>query len=146
MSPDAAAQTFGRAHTKAKEGAEIGLVLGGLGGVALAAAVLPVAGVIIAGGVLTGLLGGAAGGGILGTLIGLSVPENDARLVEREFHSGHTIVTVHVDGRYDEAVAILEQAKAREPIVSHHGRGRLEGLTGSPSATDGSGKAFVPQP
>jgi hypothetical protein len=142
LSREEDAQAFGRARTKA----EIGLAVGGLAGATLAGVVLPVAGFVIAGGVLTTLLAGAAGGGVLGTLIGLSVPEEDARLFERDFHAGHTMVTVHADGRYREAVAILERAKEWEPAPAHHGRHRLEGLTTSPSGSTGSGHAFVPEP
>jgi hypothetical protein len=140
------AQTFARAQTKARTAAEVGIAVGGLVGAALAGVVLPVAGTVIARGMLATVLGGAAGGGILGGLIGLSVPENDARILERDFHAGHTMVSVQVDGRYDEAVAIFERAKVEERKQPHHGRGRLEGLTDRPSASDGSGRAFVPEP
>jgi hypothetical protein len=142
LSRDPDAQDFGRARSKA----EIGLAVGGLAGAALAGVVLPVAGIVVAGGVLTTMVAGAASGGILGTLIGLSVPEEDARLYERDFHAGHTIVTVHADGRYDEAVAILERARQSEVTPAHRGRHRLEGLAASPSASTGSGHVFVPEP
>lgn len=142
----AEAQGFARARTKAATGAEVGLAVGGVVGAALVGVVLPVAGMVVAGGMLTALLGGAAGGGILGALIGLSVPEDDARLFERDFHAGQTMITVQVDGRHELAAAIFERALARESKLPHHGRGRLEGLTDRPSGSTGSGRAFVPEP
>jgi hypothetical protein len=80
--------------------------------------VLPAIGPVIAGGVLASVLASAAGaatvGGILGALIGLGVPENEARVYEREFHAGRTLVTVRADGRYDQIRTILRRHGARE--------------------------------
>jgi len=73
-------------------------------------------------GILTGAVTGMAGGGLLGTLIGLSVPEEDARAYEKEFHSGRTVVTVQAGDRAEVAEAILKRAReAPETIDLHPG-------------------------
>lgn len=148
------AQAFAPAHTRVIAGAEVGAVagvaLGSLAGIALGTVVLPGVGAVIAGGLLAGLLegvaAGATGGSLLGALIGMSVPEDEARVYEREFHSGQTLVTVRTSGRYDEAAAILKQAQERVPVVHQH-RSRLAALAeGGAESGDGAGRAFVPQP
>jgi hypothetical protein len=124
--------------TKAEEGAAAGAVagatVGGLVGAALATAAIPGVGLVIAGGLMAGVLGGAvtglASGGIVGALIGLNIPEDDARHYERAFHSGRTLVTVRADGRYEEAVAVL-RAAAEMSLASghHHAKGTLSRLS-----------------
>jgi hypothetical protein len=100
--------------TEAASGAAAGAVSGGiLGGVigAVASLLIPGLGPAIAGGILIATIGGvvigAATGGIFGALIGLGVPEEEARYYEGEFQSGHTLVTVRADGRQQEASNIL---------------------------------------
>src|SRR5579872_889403 len=95
-------------------GAVAGVVSGGIiGGVVGAAAALLVPGVgpAIAGGVLIAILGGvvfgAAAGGILGALMGMGIPEEEARYYESEFSSGRTIITVQTADRQQEATSIL---------------------------------------
>lgn len=142
--------------TKAEEGAATGAVagaaVGGLVGAALATVAIPGVGIVIAGGLMAGALGGAvtglAGGGIVGALVGLSIPEDDARHFARAFHSGRTLVTVRADERYEEAVAILRTA-AEKALTS--GRGHTHGVLGRLNATEGdtapgAGTAFSPQP
>jgi hypothetical protein len=46
---------------------------------------------------------------VLGALIGLGIPEDEAQFYDREFRSGRTIVTVRPHQRYDEAVDILHR-------------------------------------
>ncbi len=142
-------------HTKAEEGAAVGATagaaVGGLVGAALATAVIPGVGPMIAGGLMAGALGGAvtglAGGGIVGALIGLQVPEEEARGYEREFHSGRTLVTVRAHDRYEEAVAILCGAAEKSLLEGHsHARGSLSRLTGEDHPAPGAGSAFVPSP
>jgi hypothetical protein len=131
--------------TKAGEGAATGLAagaaLGGLVGAALATVIIPGVGPVIASGllaaVLTGAAAGAASGGMLGALIGLDVPEEEAHHYQREFHSGRSLVTVRAGERYDEAVAILQQAAEwQDPRAHHAGRlaERNEGDTGDPGS------------
>jgi hypothetical protein len=58
---------------------------------------------------LANAVGGAAVGGLLGALIGLGIPQEDARYYEEELHSGRTLITVLSEGRAAEAAAILVQ-------------------------------------
>jgi hypothetical protein len=138
--------------TKAGEGATVGTVagvtLGALLGAALATVALPGVGLVIAGGLLAGVFGGAVlggtGGSILGALIGLEIPEEEARHYEREFHSGRTLVTVRADGRYEEAIAILRRAQEHEPPNAAPGRGRLSEMAEAGAADVGG--SVVPRP
>jgi hypothetical protein len=59
-------------------------------------------------------IGVAAVGGALGTLVGLGVPEHEARYYEPELHAGRTLVSVRAPGRYEEASAILRRHGAAE--------------------------------
>jgi len=97
-------------------GAVAGVVSGGIiGGVVGAAAALLVPGIgpAIAGGILIAILGGvvfgAAAGGILGALMGMGIPEEEARYYESEFSSGRTIITVQTADRQQEATSILHR-------------------------------------
>src|SRR5207248_5845370 len=78
-----------------------------------ASLIIPGFGPAIAGGILTATIGGvvigAAAGGLFGALIGLGVPEEEARYYEGEFQSGRTLVTVKADGRQQEAYNILHR-------------------------------------
>src|SRR5215210_7902192 len=88
--------------TRWEEGTGIGAAAGaatGLGlGMAVAAGLIPPVGPIIAGGTLLALLAsagaGAAAGTVVGGLIGLGVPEDEAAVYESEVSSGRTLVTV----------------------------------------------------
>ena len=82
---EAVPETIGHG-TEAASGAAAGAVSGGiLGGVigAVASLLIPGFGAVIAGGILTATIGGvvigAAAGGLFGVLIGLGVPEEEAR-------------------------------------------------------------------
>jgi len=89
-------------ETMAEEGASLGAVAGlGAGtlwGIGIAAGVLPAIGPVIAGGMLAAIAASAgtaaAAGGILGALIGLGIPEEEAEFYQNEFEHGRTIVTV----------------------------------------------------
>jgi uncharacterized protein (TIGR02271 family) len=104
------------AATGAAAGAATGAGLGALWGLGIIAGVLPAIGPAIAGGALASVLASAAAGaaaaGIVGALIGLGVPEEEARYYEGELKAGRTIVTVTADGRYDEACAALRRLGA----------------------------------
>jgi hypothetical protein len=102
-----------KSGTGAAAGAATGAGLGALWGIGIVAGVLPALGPVIAGGALAAVLASAATGavvaGLAGALIGLGVPEEEAKHYEREFEAGRTIVSVQADGRYDEAVAALRR-------------------------------------
>jgi hypothetical protein len=89
-------------------GASIGGVLG-----AAATGLIPGVGPVIAAGALAGIIGGAAAGGVaggvIGTLMGIGVPEDEARIYEEEFNAGRPIITVQAGDRKAEAWKILQQ-------------------------------------
>jgi hypothetical protein len=99
-------------------GAAAGAGIGGLWAVGIAAGALPAIGPVIAGGTLAAILasaaGGAVAGGLVGSLLGLGIPEEDAKYYEEEVQSGRTVVTVKSDGRYVEALEILRRAGASD--------------------------------
>jgi hypothetical protein len=123
-------------NSKIIEGAAIGAAAGaGIGAVwalGIAAGVLPVVGPIIAGGLLTSVLASAGGtavvGGVLGALIGLGIPEDEARYYESEFAGGRTLVTVKPGGRFAEADQIIRNNGAYD-IESGADRARSGGLS-----------------
>jgi hypothetical protein len=104
-------------HTRWEEGAGIGAAAGALTGtglgLAVAAGLIPPLGPVIAGGTLLALLasagGGAAVGTVVGGLIGLGIPEEEAASYEEEVTSGRTLVAVSAGPRYVEAVDILRR-------------------------------------
>ena len=105
-----------KAGTGAAAGAAAGAGVGALWGIGVVAGALPAIGPVIAGGALAAVLASAASGavvaGLAGALIGMGVPEEEAKHYEREFEAGRTIVTVQAEGRYDEAVATLRRCGA----------------------------------
>jgi hypothetical protein len=96
-------------------GAAAGGLLGGLLGTAISA-VIPGVGPIVGAGLVGMMLAGAYVGGIAGVLIGLGVPEGDARRYHQEVEAGRSLVTVRADGRYSEALAILAAAGALDVL------------------------------
>ena len=113
-------------ETHAAEGAVTGALGGGLLGgvagylVAVGALTIPGIGPVLAGGALVEALGivggtaavaagiGAAAGGLVGVLVGMGIPEDEARHFERGFGSEQALVTVKAGDRVMEALAILE--------------------------------------
>lgn len=94
-------------------GAFGGASVGTLWAVGIAAGLMPVLGPVIAGGTLISVLAGGVGGAVLGglggALIGMGLPEEDARFYEEELMSGRTLVTVRTADRQNEAAAILRR-------------------------------------
>lgn len=105
----------GGKKTHAKEGAIAGVAtgagVGALWGLGILAGVLPGIGTAIAGGTLAAILSSAAAGaataGVAGTLIGLGIPEDEAKYYDQEFQAGRVVVTVDAGSRFQEAQAIL---------------------------------------
>lgn len=101
--------------TLAMEGAAVGAVAGAGVGTAwalgIAAGALPAVGPVIAGGTLAAVAASAAGGafaaGLVGALVGLGIPEGDARFYEGEVKSGRTLITVRSPARPSEVAEIL---------------------------------------
>jgi hypothetical protein len=100
------------------EHATSGMVAGaGLGAIAAAAALLiPGVGPVLAGGILSTLIGGAAAGGAVGGLVGMltgmGVSDDEAHYYESEFNSGRILVTVRAGTRWAEAQQILRSSGA----------------------------------
>jgi hypothetical protein len=98
-------------HTKAPEGASVGAgsgaILGGtLGWLAgIGSLAIPGAGPFIAAGPIMAMLGGAAVGGtvggITGSLIGLGIPEYEAKQYEGKIRKGNVLISVHSDNSDD---------------------------------------------
>lgn len=115
-----------RENTKAPEGATIGASTGGAVGVALGwlAAVgtiaIPGAGPFIAAGpilaAMSAAAAGAAVGGLTGALVGLGIPEIEAKVYERKLCEGSFLISVRCQDAHEaeQAVAIFRTNKARE--------------------------------
>jgi hypothetical protein len=112
--------------TKAPEGAVVGTgigvvaggVLGLLAGIGTIA--LPGLGMLIAAGPVMATLGGAAVGGaagsLVGALVGMGIPEIQAKIYEGKIRDGNILVSVHTDdaARVDAAKKIFESAGAKD--------------------------------
>ncbi len=90
-------------NTKAEEGATTGMAVGGLAGAVLAALTsagalaIPGLNLVVSGYLVAAIAGfgaGAAGGGIVGALIGLGFPENEAKMVEDQLDEGSVLIAV----------------------------------------------------
>lgn len=94
-------------HTKAPEGATTGAtagaVIGGTLGLlaGIGALAIPGLGIFIAAGPILGALAGAGGvgvaGGIVGAIIGMGIPEYEAKRYEGLIKDGRTLLSVHCD-------------------------------------------------
>src|SRR3954471_91978 len=94
-------------HTKAPEGAAAGAGTGGVLGGALGwlagigALAIPGAGPFVAAGpimaALSGAAVGAAVGGIAGALIGMGIPEYEAKRYEGKIRNGNILISVHAE-------------------------------------------------
>jgi hypothetical protein len=107
-------QEGNKAGKMAASGAGTGVVLGGIIG-AGAALLIPGIGPVVSGGLLaTALAGGATGavtgavaGGVSGALVGLGIPEDEAKYYDDQVRQGRTLMTVRADDRYDDASSIV---------------------------------------
>jgi hypothetical protein len=121
-------------HTKAPEGAATGAgtmgVLGGaLGWLAgIGALAIPGVGPFIAAGPILGALSGAAAGaavgGIGGALIGLGIPEYEAKQYEGKIRGGNILISVHTENSGDRSRAkeIFQRAGAEDISSSSEAR------------------------
>jgi len=115
-----------RKDTKAPEGATTGVttgaVVGGIVGwlAGIGALAIPGIGPLIAAGPIVAMLAGAgavgAAGGIMGTLVGLGIPEYEALRFEGRVKSGGTLVSIHCDDSdwVKRAKKILEDTGAED--------------------------------
>lgn len=113
-------------HTKAPEGATTGGVAGGVVGGALGwlagigALAIPGVGPFIAAGPIMAALGGAAVGGavggIAGALIGMGIPEYEAKRYEGKVRGGNILISVHTESSDEikRAKEIFERAGAQD--------------------------------
>ena len=96
-------------HTKAPEGAAAGAGTGGLLGgglgwlVGIGSLAIPGVGPFIAAGpimaALAGAAVGAAAGGLTGALVGLGIPEYEAKQYEGKIKKGNMLISVHTEDR-----------------------------------------------
>lgn len=112
--------------TKAPEGATTGALsgtaLGGALGWLVGAGALAIPGIgpfVAAGPIMAALAGGAIGGtvgGVTGALIGLGIPEYEAKRYETVVKEGGMLISVHADDGdwVDKAQEILKEAGARD--------------------------------
>jgi hypothetical protein len=132
MSDTASTKNFALDNeTKAPEGATTGVATGavlggGLGWLAgIGALAIPGVGPLIAAGPIMAALSGAAiggtVGGITGALIGLGIPEYEARQYEGKLKGGHILISVHAEdsAQIEQARQIFEDAGAEDISTSH---------------------------
>ncbi|MEI8234200.1 MAG: hypothetical protein WCH57_05890 [Verrucomicrobiota bacterium] len=139
--------------TKAPEGTATGgtagFVLGGILGwlAGIGSLAIPGIGPFIAAGpimaALSGAAVGAAIGGVSGALIGMGIPEYEARRYEARLREGKLLLSVHTEGDepVERVLQILRTAKAEEIATSGEAAAPLR--TEPPSSSDprkGNGK------
>jgi hypothetical protein len=110
-------------NTKAPEGAATGAAAGGvLGGAfgwlaGIGALAIPGLGPFIAAGPIMAALGGAAvgaaAGGFTGALVGMGIPEYEAKQYEGKIRKGNILLSVHTDDR-------REKNRAKEIFERNH--------------------------
>jgi hypothetical protein len=123
-------------HTKAPEGAAAGAGTGGLVGgglgwlVGIGALAIPGVGPFIAAGpimaALAGAAVGAAAGGLTGALVGLGIPEYEAKQYEGKILKGNILISVHTEtsDEVDRAKEILKREGAED--ISYTGEASVK--------------------
>jgi len=136
-------------HAKAPEGAVAGggsgMVIGGaLGWLAgIGALAIPGVGPFVAAGPIMGMLGGigvgGAIGGVTGALLGLGIPEYEAKRYEGRIRRGGILLSVHCDSKdwATRAKAILHASGAED--VSSNGEAKAEFAVADKPYARGSG-------
>jgi len=124
--PNSARDIAHEKHTKAPEGAAVGVgagsVVGGAIGLLAGIGTLAIPGLgpfIAAGPILAALSGmgaGAAVGGITGGLVGAGFPEYEAKQYEEKLRSGNILIAVHTEDRDEQKKAkdVFERAQAKD--------------------------------
>ncbi|MGA7917467.1 MAG: hypothetical protein WCA00_19690 [Candidatus Acidiferrales bacterium] len=119
-------------------GAGIGAALGGTLGLfaALTGLVVPGIGPLLIAGPLFGAFAGATAGGAVGVLVGLGIPEDEAKLYEERLKKGGILVSVHTesDAKTNQARTILKNTGATEVAATQE-------AAREPSATKGIPRA-----
>ncbi len=122
-------------NTKAPEGAATGVVSGGIAGgvlgwlTGIGALMIPGIGPMIAAGPIVAALAGAgalgAVGGIIGSLVGLGMPEYEAKRYEGRIREGGILLSVHCDGSdwVKRAKEVLDLAGAQDVGAAGEKRG-----------------------
>ena len=117
-------------NTKAPEGAATGAGAGGVMGGALGwlagigALAIPGIGPFVAAGPIMAMLGGAAVGatlgGITGALVGMGIPEYEAKRYEGKLKAGNILISVHSENSEEtgRAEAIFKRAGAQDIATS----------------------------
>ena len=94
-------------------GVAAGAGVGALWGLGIMAGLLPAIGPVIAGGTLAAILAsaatGAAAAGLVGALIGMGIPKEEAKYYDEQFRAGRTIITVQGDQQAAQARMILDR-------------------------------------
>jgi hypothetical protein len=107
-------------------GAGIGAALGGTLGVfaALTGLVVPGIGALLIAGPLFGAFAGATAGGAVGVLVGLGIPEDEAKLYQERLKKGGILLSVHADSeaKVKEVRAILQRTGATDIATTHEAR------------------------
>ncbi len=118
--------------TGATSGALVGGVLGWLAGIGSLA--IPGLGPFIAAGPIMGALSGIGAGGVLGglagALIGMGIPEYEAKRYEGRIHRGNILLSVHSDDSNwaQKAKAILEDTGAEDIAASAEAKADYPGV------------------
>jgi hypothetical protein len=125
LSEETRGKHFGiKEGTKAESGAAAGAAIGGVSGalwLALASAgtlLIPGLNLVVSGALIGGLVGlgaGAATGGLVGSLVGVGIPEHEAKLYEDAVRKGAVLVAVESsdDDCTDRIKGILKGANAQ---------------------------------
>jgi hypothetical protein len=132
-----AIKSFGHEkNTKAPEGAAAGAATGAVAGGALGwlagigALAIPGVGPFAAAGPLLGALAGAGAlgtaGGIMGSLVGMGIPEYEAKRYEGRIRNGGVLLSVHCDDSHwkERAEDVLERTGAED--ISSAGETRVD--------------------
>ncbi|MEO5740601.1 MAG: DUF3341 domain-containing protein [Vicinamibacterales bacterium] len=129
------------AHTKAPEGATTGATTGGvLGGglgwlVGIGSLAIPGVGPFIAAGpimaALAGAAIGAAAGGMTGALVGMGIPEHEAKMYDGKIRAGNVLISVHAETSEEASRAkeIFEREGAQD--ISSSGESSADSAVGN---------------